>query len=147
MPQMVTGGTTQRTPAEPSLTTTVYWETLMAYPDIATKADLANELTQMGNAALEHEDLLTYVRSLLVAIYNGGMLDELPQEEHARDRHNAAMHLLSDLLIRLQRHEELTPDDLSNSLWALAKDVKEGTFSYRFVPEDISDMPSLTAKN
>jgi hypothetical protein len=119
----------------------------MAYPDIATKEDLAKELEVYAEVAVELEGLMRYTDSVLTAVHGGGLFDQLPPDEEARERHNAGTVLLSELQRRFrewQRTEDERPGtDLSIALMVMAKDAAEGRFSRRRVLEE--DVPSLHA--
>lgn len=107
----------------------------MAYPDIATKDDLAKELAESARTAAELEELVRYVEAILVAVNDTDLLDKAPADERASEKHNAACTLLSDLQRRLAAHEEREGTDLSITLDVLAMDVREGRFSHRRVNE------------
>ena len=107
----------------------------MAYPDIATKEDLANELLQTAFNVRKAEELISYVESITTAILDGGLLDALPADDSNRARHNAAVHLLSDINCRIAELENLPGTDPSISLEVLAKDIASGRFAHKRVLE------------
>ena len=110
----------------------------MGYPDIATKEDLAHELSVLARDAAASECLLQHIESVMVAIFGGGLLDAMPEKDIDKGRHNAAMHLLSDVLDRLRAHEDRPGTDASISLDVLAADVQKGRSANRRHLEDAS---------
>ena len=105
----------------------------MAYPDIATKEDLAKELKKHESSAEDMEELIRYVDAVLIAVNDTDLLDKCPAHDDARDKHNAACVLLSDLQRRLLEHEDRPGTDLSISLNVLARDVEKGRFAHKRV--------------
>lgn len=109
----------------------------MAYPDIATKEDLAHELKQLEAEALSMEDLLRHVDAVLVAVNETDLLDRAPADEASYEKHSAAVVLLSDLQRKLRAHEQRPSTDLSISLSVLAIEVGKGRFAHKRVLEAI----------
>ena len=103
----------------------------MAYPDIATKEDLANEIARLSKEVAAAEEILTHADSITTAILDGGLLDRLPEGDENRAKHNAAVHLLSDLSARFAAYDSRPGTDPSISLHCLAQDVAKGRFAYK----------------
>jgi hypothetical protein len=111
----------------------------MGYPDIATREDLAHELSVLAKDAGATECLLSHVESVIAAICRGGLLDAAPAGDSDRERHNAAVILLSDAYDKLKAHEDRPGTDTSISLGVLASDVSKGRFAHKRVLEGDAD--------
>lgn len=103
----------------------------MAYPDIATKEDLAKELTDCAREAEALEELLRYMDAVLVAVNNTDLLDRNPDDNLAAEKLSAGITLLSDLQRKLSDHEARPGTDLSISLRVLSTDVNKGRFAHK----------------
>ena len=116
----------------------------MAYPDIATKEDLANELFDDAAAAGALEELIRSVDAVLTAVCDTDLLDKAPGDEESYNKHSAACVLLADLQRKLRAHEDRPGTDLSISLHVLANEVFKGRFAHRRVLEE--DVPAPGAR-
>ena len=109
----------------------------MAYPDIATKEDLANELFARSKDVEQLEDLFRHADAVLTAVRSTDLLDIRPETEEQGEKLRAAVMLLADLQRKLRAYEDREGTDVSISLHVLASDIAKGRFAHRRQLEEL----------